>query len=302
MHLAFPAVVVLLVALSPMGRGIEIVTQQTELSSSAQVTPVNGGQGGTDQASRSNFGRGDRSLETITATSFEGVNVHSSAAIEVRRTNSASAEIFEIASNIEVDSEDFVSQVTTQLNTRATANVFHLIQVRSETPFRYNFRKSGVFSLAGTGSFTISTSSGTVLLNHSWINGTREPAESTGTLPSGTYSIGFSEGASVEGFVSPAIVNHISGFSDTTVSITLTPVQVEPTPPPALELRRDGAGHLVLKLTNLRPGTYYTIERSDGLQPNSWNFLVSLLAAGSEVVWTDTFNVHTATTFYRLRY
>ena len=78
--------------------------------------------------------------------------------------------------------------------------------------------------------------------------------------------------------MSPAIVNHISGFSGTTVSITLTPVQVEPTPPPALELRRDGAGHLVLKLTNLRPGTYYTIERSDGLQPNSWNFLVSLPA------------------------
>ena len=205
-------------------------------------------------------------------------------------------------SNLEVNSEDFVSQVTTQMNSRATASVYHLFQVQSVTPFRYHFRRSGPFSLAGSGSFTISAPGGTILLNHSWINGSSEPAESTGVLPSGTYSIGFSEGASVEGIVSPAMVNHIAGYSETAVTVTLTPVQIEPTPQPALKLSRDSAGRVVLELTDLRPGTYYTIERSDGLQPNSWNFLVSLLAAGSEAVWTDTFNAHTATTFYRLRY
>ena len=300
MHLASLSVA-LLIALAPMVHGIEVVTQQIELQSSAQVTPANGSQGGYDSASRSNHGQGDRSLKTYTAASFEGVYVDSSAAIEVRRTNSATAEIFEMMCSLEVRSEDFLSLVSTQSNTRASAGVFHSFQARTEIPIRYHLRRSGTNS-AGSGSFTITAQSGTLLLNHSWIAGTGQPIESTGVLPRGTYNIGFTEAITAEGVVSPAIVNHISGYSETLVTVTFTPAQIEPTPQPALRLSRDSAGRVVLELTQMRPGTYYTIERSDELFPNSWSFLVSLFAAGTEAVWTDTFNVHSPTTFYRLKY
>jgi hypothetical protein len=291
----------LLMVLSPETGAVEVVSQQIELGSEAQVWPTNG-PGAHDQATRSNLGIGDRVLETSTATSFQEVNVYATSMLEVRRTNTATEMMFEIESRLGMRSEDFISLVSTQMTTRATARAMVMLQVRSERPVRYEVRKAGFFSLPGAGSVIISGMNGTVLLQQGWISGTTEPAESTGVLPKGTYTIVYSENAYGDGTVSPAFVNHMGGESETDVTITLSAAEVEPFPAPGLYLRRDSIDRLVLELSNLWPGAFYTIERSNGLQPDAWSFVVNFVAVGTEASWTDTLNVHTATTFYRVRY
>src|SRR5688572_6123905 len=141
-------------------RGVEVVSQQIELNSTAQVIFSNGGLGSLDQASRNNQGLGDRSLQSSTFAEFNDVEVTSEASIEVRRTNSASADTFQIESRLAMHSEDFLSVVSTQMNTRAVANVVLTLQVRLETPMRYDIEKSGHFNLPGSGAVLITTQNG----------------------------------------------------------------------------------------------------------------------------------------------
>ena len=281
---------------------VELVSQQIELGSSSQITPANGGFGGGDQSSRNNNGFGDRSLETATQTTFSNIEVSADASFNFRRTNSATGDVFHLHSRLSLHSEDYLTVPSTQLNTRASAVVIVTMQVRSETPFRYDIQKTGYYDLPGGGGLTITAPNGNIVVNHGWTTGTTSPSQASGILPSGTYTVRYSDGSSAEGMVSPILVNHIEGDAESVLALAFTPATSTPIPEPSINILRDSTNRVVLELTNLVPGTYYTIERGDSLQPNSWQYLFAFVAAGPTASWTDTFNVHTPTTFYRLRF
>ncbi|HEX7863218.1 MAG TPA: hypothetical protein VF773_23015 [Verrucomicrobiae bacterium] len=294
--------IALLITCSPFCHAVELVSQQIELGSSSQITPANGGFGGWDQSSRNNNGFGDRSLETTTQATFSEVEVSAGATLNFRRTNSASADSFHIHSRLALHSQDYLAVPTTQLTTRASAVAIVTIQVRSETAFRYNIQKTGHYHLPGGGGLTITAPNGTIVVNHGWTTGTTAPSDASGVLPPGTYTVRFSDSSNAEGMVSPILVNHIEGDAQSLLTLTFTPASSNPIPEPSINILRDSTNRVVLELTNLVPGTYYTIERGDSLQPNSWQYLFAFVAAGATASWTDTLNVHTPTTFYRLRF
>jgi hypothetical protein len=296
------AALALLISSAPLSSAAEILSQQIELNSSSSVSPANGGFGSGDQDNRGNQGVGNRSLETSTQTIFQNVEVYAEANINYQFTNSPTSDTFQVHSRIALDSDDFLLVPSTQLHTRAQAFVNLTVFVRFDTPVRYDMQKTGHFNLPGGGGLTITAPNGNIIVNQGWTTGTTAPSEASGIIPPGTYTIRFSDGSSAEGMVSSAFVNEIGGDAQSMLTLTFSPAGSVPIPPPSLNLLRDSTNRVVLELINLQPGTFYTIERGDSLQPNSFQPVTQFVAAGTTATWTDVFSTHTPTTFYRLRF
>lgn len=299
-----PLAVALLLTSSSLTFGVEILSQNFDLSTFTQVYPIFGGPSAQDQDTRQNQGFGDRFLESHSDSTLVGVSVFSDADLTFRRTNNLTSDVLFMQGAFAMHSEDVAHPGATQLVLRATAAMSISLQVRSETPFHFRIATYGQFApaLPGAGGISIRNANGNAIVEINWTSGTDSSNESQGTLPSGNYLIRFFNNATVDGNFSTFLKNHISGTAQATATVSFSPAPSPPATHPVLRLQR-GTGDLVqLELSNLLPGTTYTLDRSSSIDPPSWQSVFNFMAAGTTAVYSEPIIPDAQNFFYRLRF
>lgn len=283
--------------------GIEVLSQRFELSTVAQVVPVQGPYQSEERDSRINQGIGDRMVRSEARTSQDGAIAFAEMEATLRRTNIVGGETFWLESDLAIGSEDLLVTVETQIVTRASAAMSLDLQVHSATAFQYHVVKSGEASptAPGGGGFSIRSAYGVAILEINWGHNDSSN-ESQGSLPPGTYTIRFFNSSSADGIVSPTLVNHISGRGHTSVAVTFRPGGSVPQSAPTLKLSRGARNSVMLEMTNLQPGTNYTIERAEAIDAQFWEYVTNFSSGGTEATWTDLMRENTQSTFYRIRF
>jgi hypothetical protein len=285
--------------------GVEVISQQIDLSTSAQVWPtVSPFTPATDQDSRQNQGAGDRALESSSAARMGAVAVFSEGDVILRRTNTESADVFWMESDFRMRSEADILTASSHVNTKGLASTSVSFQFRSDRSFQYRVVTSGqpLPGLPGASTITLRAANGQPVVEMTWTASTGDSGESQGTLPPGVYQVQFSSSATADGTVAPTLVNPISGAVRASVALTLTPNDSNPPQRAAVRLRRGSGDAVLLEMTDLQGGTQYFIERSEELTPELWQIAANFTAAGTNAVWTENLNRNAQKVFYRLRY
>jgi hypothetical protein len=281
----------------------EVFSQQLELITSAQVSPGSGGPSSLDQDSRQNQGPGDRALTSTSQASLDGIAVHTEAHLILRRTNTAASTVFWMENEFDMHSEGQLLTTNTSYFPRASASSAITFQFGSETPFHYSITTSGqpFPALPASGGFSLRTANGNAIVDMTWFSGTDNQSQSEGNLPPGFYQVRYFNSATTDGSITPNFINHIGGAAHNSVAFTVTPTGSIPDSTATLQLRRGPANSVVLEMTNLQPGTHYSIERAEGLN-QFWQAITSFTAAGTAATWTEPQNQNSQTVFYRLRF
>jgi hypothetical protein len=302
-YLKFFAVALFLASQS-LTFGIEILSQNFELSTFTQVYPIFGGPSAQDQDTRQNQGFGDRFRESHSNSALVGVSVFSDADLTLRRTNNLSSDVLFMQGAFAMRSEDVAHAGATQMVLRATAAMNISLQVRSETPFHFRIATAGLFapSLPGAGGISIRNANGNAFVDINWTSGTDSSSESQGTLPPGNYHIRFFNNATADGTFATFLKNHISGTTLASATVSFSPAPLPPATRPSLRMVRGTGDLLQIELSNLLPGTNYFLDRADSLDPSTWQFLSNFVAAGTNALYTDSLISNTQNVFYRLYY
>jgi hypothetical protein len=246
---------------------------------------------------------GDQRVACSSQADFQTLSLFALSELAFRHTNSLGDQLFVIESDLNVQSEGDLDTVSAEFVTKASCSASAQFRLQSDTPFHYTITISNQSPALSPnyGGITIRTAGGHSVLDLAWDSGMGNSPQAQGNLPAGLYDVAFGDATYPVGGLSPTMQNLINGTAKTVLSFTVTAQPVAPTTP-VLNLRRAEGDLVLLEMTNLRPGTFYFIERNDAIVPGSWDVVANFIAGGTNAIWGDAFDQNAGKVFYRLRY
>jgi len=122
----------------------------------------------------------------------------------------------------------------------------------------------------------------------------------SGRLEPGTYAISFSLAANPNGAIGPDISNLLNGQCSVNWSMTLQPAQ-STARRPQLSIQHDKLNNRIrLQMTDLDPGRFYIIRRSEELVGGLWPIIGNFSAASDKAAWAESWIPSVASAFYKL--